>query len=154
MSEASWISFRPTSSRRIGPCLRSTVLTSGCGGGAGRRWHGSGRFALLTFALVVGTGGGDRVQRGEGRGEHGTLEPLSRCGRRAHHVSMSSIFWLLVSVRRRRTSGCRCRRSCPGVRSARTAVVLTQSLGTRNQDPAHEGGPHARVSTRVAPSGR
>ena len=36
-------------------------------------------FALVSFTLVVGPGGGVGAQEGEGGGEHGALEALVAC---------------------------------------------------------------------------
>lgn len=44
--------------------------------GQGEDGPGPRRFALVSFALVVGLGDGVGAQGGEGGGEHGALEPL------------------------------------------------------------------------------
>ena len=44
--------------------------------GPGRGRPGPRRFALVSFALVVGPGDGVGAQGGEGGQEHGALEPL------------------------------------------------------------------------------
>ena len=61
---------------RRGLHLGSWRAGSGCGGGPGRGRPGPRRFALVSFALVVGPGDGVGAQGGEGGQEHGALEPL------------------------------------------------------------------------------
>ena len=61
---------------RRGLHLGSWRAGSGCGGGPGRGRPGPRRFALVSFALVVGPRYRVGAQRGEGGGEHGALEPL------------------------------------------------------------------------------
>ena len=61
--------------RRVRRC-GSWRAGSGCGGGPGRGRPGPRRFALVSFALVVGPGDGVGAQGGEGGQEHGALEPL------------------------------------------------------------------------------
>ena len=61
--------------RRVRRC-GSWRAGSGCGGGPGRGRPGPRRFALVSFALVVGSGDGVGAQGGEGGQEHGALEPL------------------------------------------------------------------------------
>ena len=75
---------------RRGFHLGSWRAGSGCGGGPGRERPGPRRFALVSFALVVGPGDGVGAQGGEGGGEHGALEPLvAAVGDAPHHGSMS-----------------------------------------------------------------
>ena len=75
---------------RRGVHLGSWRAGSGCGGGPGRERPGPRRFALVSFALVVGPGDGVGAQGGEGGGEHGALEPLvAAVGDAPRHGSMS-----------------------------------------------------------------
>lgn len=74
--------------------------------GQGEDGLAQGALPWVTFVLVVGLVDGVGAQGGEGRGEHGALEPLvAAAGDAPHHGSMSPIFWLLVPVRRRTPAG-------------------------------------------------
>ena len=62
------------------PGLLGTLDGVSSGGGPGRGRSGPRRFVPVAFALVAGPGDGVGAQRGEGGGEHGTLESLAAVG--------------------------------------------------------------------------
>ena len=70
-----WVVSWLVGGRRVRRC-GSWRAGSGCGGGPGRGRPGPRRFALVSFALVVGLADGGGAQRGESGQEHGALEPL------------------------------------------------------------------------------